>query len=371
MEDQRLYEIASTLLPEAGIKRSKDLIAYCGSAKAIFDATIDDFQQLPHLSLSIIRNILAGRDKALREAEQELKFIDSRQIQTCFYQSENYPYRLRECPDAPIVLYGKGNTDFNSGHIVSIVGTRMPTERGKDACQQLVKELAARLPKVTIVSGLAYGIDVTAHRAALEAGIPTLIIPGHGLDRIYPAVHRNVAVAALEHGGILTEYRSGTNPDRQNFVARNRIIAGLADATVVIESKTKGGSLITAEMANSYSRDVFAFPGRATDEVSAGCNQLIKEQKAGLIENANDLILAMQWDANPAKTAIQTALFDDLSAEEDKILQILRREPEGIHINLIVMETGLPYGDVSSTLLQLEFRGVAKALPGGIYLTLQ
>lgn len=371
MDSRLLYQIAVTLLPEAGIKRTKELIDHCGSAEAVFAASIDDFPVQPHLSASTLRTILAGRKQALKRAEQELAFMQAHDISAYYYQAEEYPYRLRECPDAPIVLYGKGNIDFNKGHMLSIVGTRMPTERGKDLCRRLVADMATQVEELTIISGLAYGIDITAHRAALEANVPTIIIPGHGLDRIYPAMHRNVAVQALEQGGILTEFRSGTNPDRQNFVARNRIIAGLADAVVVVESKQKGGSLITADMALSYDRDVFAFPGRTTDELSAGCNRLIKQQKAALIECAEDLLLAMQWDSNQPKPAIQTSLFDELSKEEENLLGILRKESDGLHINLLVMEAGMAYGEVMTTLLQLECKGIVKSLPGGIYLALR
>ena len=232
--------------------------------------------------------------EAIEHAQREIAFIDKHNIQIYFYKDSNSPYRLAQCVDAPLLLYAKGNVEVNPKHTVSIVGTRMPSERGKDWCRRLVLDLAAQIPDLTIVSGLAYGIDVVAHRAAIEAGIPTIIIPAHGLDRIYPAVHRNVAVQALDKGGILTEYTTNTEPERFNFVARNRIVAGMADAVVVVESKKKGGSLITADMAVDYARDVFALPGRVDDICSAGCNDLIKRNKAQLIEHADDLILAMQ-----------------------------------------------------------------------------
>ncbi len=306
--------------------------------------------------------------KAIEYAQKELEFIDKHRIQPYYYKDSNYPYRLAQCADAPLLLYAKGDVQVNPKHIVSIVGTRMPSERGKDWCTQLVKELAAHVPDLTIVSGLAYGIDITAHKAALEAGIPTIIIPAHGLDRIYPTVHRNVAIQALGKGGILTEYTSGTEPERFNFVARNRIIAGMADAVVVVESKKKGGSLITANMAGDYNRDVFALPGRVDDICSAGCNELIKRNKAQLIDSAEDLIEAMQWDVLEEK-ATQTTLklIYDLTETQQLLLNILSNADENVHINQLVMETQLAYNIVSSELIMMELNDIVKSMPGGMW----
>ena len=310
---------------------------------------------------------MVGRE-ALRHAEEELAFIERHQIALYYYKDAEYPYRLAQCVDAPLLLYGKGNLNVNPKHVVSIVGTRMPTERGKDWCHRLVTDLARLVPDVTIVSGLAYGIDVAAHRAALEAGVPTIIIPAHGLDRIYPAVHRDVAVRALENGGILTEYTCGTEPERYNFVARNRIIAGMADAVVVVESKAKGGSLITAQMAQDYDREVFALPGRIDDVTSAGCNGLIKKQQAQLIDSAEDIVQTMQWQVS--KQPVQTSLVElgcDLNERQRGILQLLRDAEDGLHVNQIVMEMQLPYNDVSSELVMMELQDVVKSLPGGMW----
>jgi DNA processing protein len=232
-----------------------------------------------------------------------------------------------------------------------------------------VLDLAAKVPDLTIISGLAYGIDVTAHRAAIEAGIPTIIIPAHGLDRIYPSVHRQVAVQALDNGGILTEYSCGTEPERFNFVARNRIVAGLADALVVVESKQKGGSLITADMAVDYGRDVFAMPGRPDDECSAGCNDLIKHNKAQLIEGAEDLIAAMQWqvETKQPKQTTMVELMVELTATQRQLIDLLREAEEGLHINQLVMETQLAYNLVASELVMLELDDVVKSMPGGMW----
>jgi DNA processing protein len=307
--------------------------------------------------------------ESLAFAEKELAFVEKHGIGLYYYKDANYPYRLAQCVDAPLLMYAKGNVNVDTKHVLSIVGTRMPSERGKDWCRRLVLDLAAKVPDLTIVSGLAYGIDVVAHKAALEAGIPTVIIPAHGLDRIYPAVHRQVAVQALDKGGILTEYACGTEPERFNFVARNRIVAGLADAVVVVESKKKGGSLITADMAIDYGRDVFAMPGRLDDVCSAGCNDLIKRNRAQLIENADDLIAAMQWE-DVKREAVQTTMVEmlaDVSPTQEQLVALLREAEEGLHINQIVMETQMSYGAVSADLVMLELEDIVKSMPGGMW----
>lgn len=307
--------------------------------------------------------------EGIDHAKKELEFIEKHSIGLYYYKDANYPYRLLQCIDAPLLLYSKGAVDVNPKHSVSIVGTRMPSERGKDWCRRLVLDLAERVPELTIVSGLAYGIDVTAHRAAIEAGIPTIIIPAHGLDRIYPSVHRQVAVQALDKGGILTEYSCGTEPERFNFVARNRIVAGLADALVVVESKQKGGSLITADMAIDYGRDVFAMPGRTDDVCSAGCNDLIKRNKAQLIEGADDLIAAMQWqvEAKQPKQTTMVKMLVDLTATQKQLVDLLQEAEDGLHINQLVMETQLAYNAVASELVMLELQDVVKSMPGGMW----
>ena len=310
-----------------------------------------------------------GINAALQRVDEEEEFIAKHAISVWTEEDEDYPKHLKECPDAPLLLYGKGNVRANVGKMVSIVGTRTCTDRGRDLTRQFVLELAQKVPNLTIVSGLAYGIDVEAHKAALEAGIPTIIIAGHGLDRIYPALHRNIAVAALKEGGILTEYMSRTEPEKYNFVARDRIIAGMSDAVVVVESKEKGGSLITAGMANDYNRALFAFPGRVQDETSRGCNQLIRDQKAALIESADDFLRLMLWDTL-MPTAVQTAIplpIDNLSENEQIVFDKLHEQEDGMQINYVVQETRLSYPQVSSTLMMLEMKGIVRSLPGGIY----
>ena len=313
-------------------------------------------------------------NECLKQAERELEWINAHGIRVWTLADEDYPYRLRQCPDRPIVLYGKGNLNPSDTHMVSIVGTRRATERGKEQTDILVRELHERLDNVTIVSGGAYGIDIAAHRAAIKYGVPTIIVPAHGLDRIYPAQHRSEAVASLAQGGILTEFPSGTEPLALNFVQRNRIVAGLADAVVVVESRDKGGSLITARMATDYARDLFAFPGRPDDASSRGCNDLIRDNNAQLINCADDLIAAMNWKiaksqepiANSQLTMVEM-LADDLTERQKTILTKLQEAEEGMHINLLVMETQEAYSDVSSDLMMLELQGLVRSLPGGIY----
>jgi DNA processing protein len=312
-----------------------------------------------------------GMEQSLKKAQQESEWIDAHGIHVYTLADDDYPYRLRQCPDRPLVLYSKGNVHPSDGHIVSVVGTRRASERGKELTEKLVSGLHEQLENVTIVSGGAYGIDISAHRAALKYGVPTLIIPAHGLDRIYPQIHRPEAVASLEHGGLLTEFPSGTEPVAPNFLQRNRIIAGLADAVVVVESREKGGSLVTARMAGDYARELFAFPGRPDDLSSMGCNELIRSSRAQLINNAAELIATMGWKTRetpdqPVQTQL-IGLMDDLTERQQTILNKLQETEDGLHINLIVMETRLPYSDVSSDLVLLEIQGLVRSLPGGIY----
>lgn len=352
----KCFDIALSLLFRSRLRQSLSLVGHYGSAEEAWR----------HLNEP-------GMNEALAQAEREWNWINAHGIRVWTLTDEDYPYRLRQCPDRPLVLYSKGNVHPSEGHIVSIVGTRRPTERGKELTNAFVRDLAARLDSLTIVSGGAYGIDIAAHRAALQYGVPTIIIPAHGLDRIYPFRHRPEAIASLERGGILTEFPSGTEPIASNFVQRNRIVAGLADAVVVVESRDRGGSLITARMASDYNRELFAFPGRPDDISSAGCNQLIQSSKAQLITSADDLIETMQWKTttvshNPADTqTTMVGLLDDLTPDQQILLSKLNEAEEGLHINLLVMETERAYSDVSSDLVSLELQGLIRSLPGGIY----
>lgn len=275
---------------------------------------------------------------------------------------------MRECDDAPLALFYRGNADLNALHVINMVGTRHATPYGQDICTRFLADLSVLCPNALIVSGLAYGIDIHAHRAALQNHFKTIGVLAHGLDRIYPAEHRKTAVSMLEQGGLLTEFTSGTNPDRQNFVKRNRIVAGMSDATVVIESAAKGGALITAELAESYHRDCFAFPGRCNDEYSIGCNNLIRKNQAVLITSAEDLVKAMGWESSPkTEKTVQRELFPDLSEEEERIVKRLGKMSEGLQINTLVIDTNIPVNRMSALLFELEMKGVIRALAGGVY----
>lgn len=284
---------------------------------------------------------------------------------------EDYPYRLRECYDKPSQLFVKGNIPSMEGHVVAIVGTRHATERGRELTNALVRDLAANLDSLTIVSGGAYGIDIAAHRAALQYGVPTVMVLAHGLDKMYPYQHINEANAAMENGGLISEYPEGTEAFAGNFLQRNRIIAGLADAVVIVESKVRGGSLCTARYALDYNRELFAFPGRPTDETSLGCNLLIRRNKAQLIHNAAELIESMDWRTkNGKKQPVQLQLIDlmdDLTEFQRDLLTRLQQAEDGLHINLLVQQTERPYSEVSSDLTMLELQGLVRSLPGGIY----
>ena len=368
MNELLKYQIGITLIKGIGPNLAKNLIAYLGSVEAVFREKKQNLAKIPGIG-EVLSNEITSQD-VMKRAEEEAAFILKNKIETFFFTHKSYPYRLRECPDSPIMLYYKGSTSLNEGKFIGIVGTRKATEAGKDICKNLIHDLAASVPNVTIVSGLAYGVDICAHKACVEGNIATLGVLGHGLDRIYPAVHRPAAVKMIQNGGLLTEYMSGTNPDKPNFVQRNRIIAGMCDALIVVESGRRGGALITAELANDYNRDVFAVPGRIGDEFSAGCNKLIKQNKASLIESADDIIRFMSWEVSPSsdsKQAVQRVLFENLSDEEQTIIAHLRQFPDGINVNELTVQLNKPYNKLSSMLLEMEFKGLVKCLPGGMY----
>ena len=306
--------------------------------------------------------------EAFKRAEEELLFAERNNIQCITYNDEQYPSRLKECQDAPLALFYRGNASLNALRVVGVVGTRHATPYGEEICRNFMEELATACPDTLVVSGLAYGIDIHAHRAALQHKLPTVGVLAHGLDRIYPSAHRETAVKMMDNGGLLTEFMSGTNPDRQNFVKRNRIVAGMCDAVVVVESAAKGGALITAELAESYHRDCFAFPGKVTDTYSAGCNRLIQNNRASLILSAEDFIRSMGWNHLSLKTKhVQRQLFPDLNDEEKKIVEAIEKAGNGIQINTLVVETNIPIHQISTLLFELEMKGVIQVLAGGMY----
>lgn len=358
-----LYQIALTMIHGVGCVHSRQLVEHFGTAQAIFSEKERLLERVPGIGPKTAAEIRNPR--VLRLAEEELSFMEKNKIDAAFITDEHYPYRLKECADAPLLLYSKGKVDLNSQRVVSIVGTRNATAYGRDTTERLVHELGAAHPDIQIISGLAFGIDICAHKAALKERLSTVGVLAHGLDRIYPSAHRSAAVAMLENGGLLTDYPSGTNPDRPNFVKRNRIVAGLADAVVVVESAEKGGSLITANIAFSYSRDVFSFPGKVTDPLSTGCNKLIRLNKAGLITSAADLIAAMGWEDKP-KQPVQTRLAFPEPEDDNPLIALIRQRKE-IHINELAIALEITIAELSVQLFELEMDGKIKALPGGRY----
>ena len=360
--DERLCSIALTLCPGIGHIGAKRLIDAIGSAVDVFGYRKELPERLPGVNSSIITAL--DCPAAFLRAEREMEFVEKNRLTCLTLRDEAYPSRLRECEDAPIVLFFKGNTDF-----INMVGTRRATEYGKRFCADFVHDLSVLLPDALIVSGLAYGIDIHAHRAALADNMSTVAVLAHGLDRIYPSVHRKTAVDMLVNGGLLTEFLSETTPDRHNFVSRNRIVAGMCDATIVVESAAKGGSLITADLADGYHRDCFAVPGRVTDTASIGCNRLIRDNKAALVQSAEEFVKTMGWASiEPAAKAagIQRNLFPELTDEEELVVRILTHQGD-LHINALVVEADIPVNRMSALLFELEMKGVVKALVGGVY----
>ena len=344
------------------------LIEEVGSAKELIENAGNIKDIVPEAGPRLCE--LLNAESLIVNAEKEIEFIEKNNIRLICKGDKDYPYRLAECNDAPLVLHGMGNADLNAKHIVSIVGTRHASEYGKSVCENFVADLAKFVPGTLIVSGLAYGIDVCAHRAALKAGLPTVGVLAHGLDRIYPTAHRSTAKSMIENGGLLTEFMSGTNPFPQNFVQRNRIVAGMADATVVIESASKGGSLITASLATGYDRDCFAFPGRINDQYSQGCNELVSRNRAALITSAYDFVEAMNWEvATKKKSAedLQTELFPDMSPEETAVMTALRENSDGLQVNQMVVQLNTPINKLLPLLFEMEMKGYIKAVAGGCY----
>ncbi len=365
--NERLYRLALTQLPGIGSSTAQRLLQVAGNATVLFENRDELPDILPGISPKLV-NVLSNPKEVLRLCEAELAFAEKNHIACLCADDAAYPSRLRECNDAPLILFYRGTADLNAGHIISVVGTRNATDYGKNLCLHFCRELKELLPDAIIVSGLAYGIDIHAHRAALQNQLDTVAVLAHGLDRIYPAVHRHTAVEMISHGGLLTEFMSGTNPDRQNFVKRNRIVAGISDATVIVESAVKGGSLITADIAESYHRDCFAFPGRIGDVFSEGCNHLISSNHAVLLESAGELVKAMNWDhPKEIPVTIQRQLFPDLNPKEKQIVDLLQKYPEGIQVNNLVVESNIPITHMTGILFELEMKGIVRNYAGGVY----
>ena len=358
-----IYQIGVTLLPGIGDVLGKKLIAYCSGVEAVFKQKRNALEKVPNIGGKLVNAIL--NQNVLSRAEEEMKFIEGQNITPLFYLENNYPVRLKNCIDSPIMLYYKGNSNLNVPKVISVVGTRKASQYGIEVCEKLVAGLARH--DTLIVSGLAYGIDTCAHRSALENKLKTVAVLGHGLDRIYPYLNRQLSEKIMGQGGLITEFLSKSTPDRENFPKRNRIIAGMSDATIVVEAAKKGGALITAEIANSYNRDVFSVPGKIGDTYSEGCNFLIRTNKAVLIQSVKDVGYILGWDVDNKKSpGRQRQLFVELSLDEEKVVEVMQKK-ETTGIDAICAETRLPISKIAAALLNLEFQGLVRALPGKIY----
>jgi DNA processing protein len=362
MTNDLLYQIALTLIPNIGCVQAKILIENFGTAENVFKAKKKDLSTVENIGLVKATSIKSFDDFKL--AEEEIKFIEKYKIQTFFISDKNYPQRLLNCYDSPTLLFYRGNADLNTSKIISIIGTRSNTDYGKQVTEKLIDDLKDL--NVLIVSGLAFGIDAIAHKSALQNKLETVAVLAHGLNTIYPHQHKSLAKEISKQGGLLTEFRKGDKPDKHNFPKRNRIVAGMADATIVIETAVKGGSMITAELANNYNRDVFAVPGKITDAKSAGCNYLIQNNKAILFTDSNELIESLGWQSKKINKKQQKELFIELSDDEKIIINILK-EKDTTHIDEINLRSNLSSSSVAAAILNLELQNVIAGLPGKMY----
>jgi DNA processing protein len=360
------HKIALGLIPRIGDINARKLVSHFGSVEAIFNEPYRNLIKIPGIGSGIAKYI---SDRSyLATAEREAEYIIRNNIRTYFYLDNDYPFRLRQCDDSPVVFFFKGECDLNASKILSVVGTRNATNHGKELCEKIIAGLSTGHPDLIIVSGLAYGIDITSHKAALSNKLQTIGVLGHGFKTTYPSIHASTAAAMLKQGGLLTDFVSDALPERNNFLKRNRIIAGLSDATLVVESGVKGGALITADIASSYNRDVFAVPGRPDDQWSAGCNSLIRNNKAALAESSDDIEYFLNWKREKEKPPVQRTLFSDLNEIEKEVYELIMKEGE-LTIDTICRSTEMPVYKLSSLLLQMEFKGLVKCYPGYIYRT--
>ena len=358
------HKIALGLIPRIGDINARKLVSHFGSVEAIFNENYRNILKIPGIGAGLAGSIC---DKSYLDiAEKEADWVTKNGIRTYFYLDSDYPYRLRQCDDSPVVFFFRGDCDLDAPKLLSVVGTRNSTGRGRELCEEIIPGLAAGHPDMIIISGLAYGIDIAAHKAALSNNLRTIGVLGHGLKTTYPSLHASTAKAMISNGGLLTDFLSDALPERNNFLKRNRIIAGLSDATLVVESGIKGGALITADIAASYNRDVFAVPGRPEDQWSSGCNSLIKSNKAALVENSDDIEFLLGWKPEKDKAPVQRTLFSDLDDNEKTIYELISKEGE-MTIDAICRTLNIPVHKLSSQLLQMEFRGILKCYPGNVY----
>ena len=358
-----LYRIAYTRIPGIGPVRGRKLEAATAPPHELLKHPKAFFELIPGLERYLHPAAIAF---ALKEAEEELVFLLKNRIEPVYYTDNAYPLRLEQCEDAPMLLFKKGDCELNPLKIIAMVGTRNATDYGREFCESFLNSVS-EVPGLVVVSGLAHGIDTIVHRCCLDLGIPTIGVLGHGLDRIYPLMNKSMArQMCASDGALLTEFGKGTNPDRENFPQRNRIVAGMCDATIVVEAAEKGGALITAEMASGYGREVFALPGRNCDFFSRGCNRLIRDNKAALIENHSDFLKLMGWDESKMSKPKQITLFADLDDEEQRIWSHLKQQGEQ-HIDDLAVSLKIPVHKISSVLLTIEMKGAIASLKGKVF----
>ena len=369
-EQQLLYNIALTRIGHFSLASALHLYRTLGSGEEIFLHRNEAQDILPDCSPRLIDN-LKDWSEPLKRAEVELEFCRNNNIRVLCLGDDNYPKRLEDCADAPLVMYYKGNANLNQSRVINIIGTRHCTTYGADFIRRFIHDLKALCPEVLVVSGLAYGVDINAHQQALAVGYETVGVVAHGLDYLYPAAHKDVAREMVNHGGLLTEFMTCTNADKGNFVRRNRIVAGMSDACILIESAAHGGGMITAGIAFDYGREVFALPGRVGDHFSEGCNNAIRENKAMLLTSVEDFVKTMGWEDDALrieaqKKGIERQLFPDLSPEQQRIVDVLTKSND-LQLNQVSVKTGIPIGDITSILFQVEMMGVVKPMAGGNY----
>ncbi len=363
MTDQELFHLLALRQVEGiGDIMAKKLINHCGSAEAVFKTKTSQIATIDGIGSILMRNL---KNKLVFEnAEQELQFIKSNEINVAYFDDQNYPDRLKHCIDGPVLLFTSGNIDLKNKKIISIVGTRQITSYGMEFCRKLIEDIAPL--DLVIVSGFAYGVDIFAHQMAMEHDLQTVGVLAHGLNQIYPKTHKKYVAKVEQNGGFMTEFWSSSNPDKENFVRRNRIVAGISEATIVIESAERGGSLITANIANDYNRDVFAVPGRTSDKYSQGCNNLIKTQKANLLTSAADLVYILNWDIESKIKPVQKQLFVSLEIEEQKVYDYLLKNGKEL-MDIIALRCDFPIYKISGMLLNMELKGVIRPLPGKLF----
>ena len=362
--------MALTRVPKLNFSQQRTLVETLGSATAVYENRNNILDIIPDAATALKEN-LSFMDSCLPRCEEELEWAEKVKVDCISFLDTRYPQRMKECDDAPMMLYYRGTADLNKTRIVSMVGTRKITDYGRQMCEIFIRELAELCPDVLVMSGLAYGVDIQCHRQAMQNKMETIGVLAHGLDQIYPTLHRNTAKEMLCQGGLLTEFMSRTTIEKRYFVQRNRIVAGCSDATIVVESASRGGSLITAEIAQSYGKEVYAFPGRMTDSQSDGCNRIIANNTAGLLICAEDFVNAMGWQNDKARQkqladGVQQDLFPEISDEEQLIVETLRNK-DRLQLNVISVSTGIPAGRLSGLLFTMEMKGIVRMIPGGMY----